>query len=99
MYVYCVESFAHIVCYGDCSRRGAIWLNPFAMVLFSAITVECCVLCPCCMGVFGIFAVFLKEDLLKSSKILYTIDENKDIRKCNKNSNIHKLTAEKYAFE
>ena len=35
MYVYCVESFAHIECYGDCSRRGAIWLNPFATVLFS----------------------------------------------------------------
>ena len=60
MYVYCVESFAHIECYSDCSRRGAIWLNPFATVLFSvcsAVTVECCVLYPCCMGVFGMFAV------------------------------------------
>ena len=39
---------------------GAIWLNPFAMVLFSvciAVTVECCVLYPCCMAVFGMFAV------------------------------------------
>ena len=39
---------------------GAIWLNPFAMVLFtvcSAVTVECCVLYPRCLGVFGIFAV------------------------------------------
>ena len=39
---------------------GAIWLNPFATVLFSvrsAVTVECCVLYPCCMGVFGMFAV------------------------------------------
>ena len=39
---------------------GAIWLNPFAMVLFtvcSAVTVECCVLYPCCVGVFGMFAV------------------------------------------
>ena len=39
---------------------GAIWLNPFATVLFSvcsAVTVECCVLHPCCMGVFGMFAV------------------------------------------
>ena len=45
MYVYCVESFAHIECYSDCSRRGAIWLNPFATVLFSvcsAVTVEFC---------------------------------------------------------
>ena len=34
---------------------GAIWLNPFATVLFSvcsAVTVECCILYPCCMGVF-----------------------------------------------
>ena len=23
MYVYCVESFAHIECYSDCSRRGS----------------------------------------------------------------------------
>ena len=39
---------------------GTIWLNPFAMVLFSvcsAVTVECCVLYPCCIGVFGMFAV------------------------------------------
>ena len=39
---------------------GAIWLNPFATVLFSvcsAVTVECCVLYPCCMGVFVMFAV------------------------------------------
>ena len=39
---------------------GAIWLNPFPMVLFtvcSAITVECCVLYPCYVGVFGMFAV------------------------------------------
>ena len=58
MYVYCVESFAHIECYSDCSRGGAIWLNPFATVLFtvcSAVTVECCVLYPCCMD--GMFAV------------------------------------------
>ena len=39
---------------------GAIWLNPFATVLFSvcsAVTVECCVLYPCSMGVVGMFAV------------------------------------------
>ena len=37
---------------------GAIWLNPLATVLFnlcSAVTVECCVLYPCCVGVFGMF--------------------------------------------
>ena len=39
---------------------GSIWLNPFATVLLtvcSAVTVECCVLYPCCVGVFGLFAV------------------------------------------
>ena len=37
-----------------------VWLNPFVTVLFtvySAVTVECCVLYPCCVGVFGMFAV------------------------------------------
>ena len=45
---------------------GAIWLNPFATVLFSvcsAVTVECCVLYPCCMGVFGMFAVTERRDM------------------------------------
>ena len=39
---------------------GTIWLNPFATALFSvcsALTVECCVLYPCCMGVFVMFAI------------------------------------------
>ena len=38
----------------------AIWLNPFATVLFNvcrSVTVECCVLYPYCVGVFGMFAV------------------------------------------
>ena len=69
MYAYCVESFAHIECYSDCSRRGeALWLNPFSTVLFSmcsAITVECYVLYPCCMGVLGIFAVCKEEGFLQ----------------------------------
>ena len=58
MYVYCVEIFADIECY----RGGGIWLNPFATVLFSvcsAITVECYVLYPCCMGVFCMFVILL----------------------------------------
>ena len=39
---------------------AAIRPKPFAMVLFTvciAVTVECCILYPCCMGVFGVFAV------------------------------------------
>ena len=46
--------------YSDHSHRGAIWLNHFATVLFTvcgAATVECCVLYPCCVGVFCMFAV------------------------------------------
>ena len=35
---------------------GAIWLNPFATVLFSVCSAVT-VLYPCCMGVFGMFAV------------------------------------------
>ena len=39
---------------------GSIWLNPFATVLFnvcSAITVDCCILYLCCVGVFGMCTV------------------------------------------
>ena len=51
-----------IVCAG-----GAIWLNPFDTVLFtvcSAITVECCILYLCCVGVFGMYEVPLSMSLL-----------------------------------
>ena len=53
---------------------GAIWLNPFATVLFtvcSSVTVECCVLYPCCMCVLGMFAV-MKGRRLFSSVFAYT---------------------------
>ena len=38
---------------------GVISLNPYSTMfnLCSAATVECCVLYPCCVGVFGMFAV------------------------------------------
>ena len=58
---------------------GAIWLNPFATVLFSvcsAVTVECCVLYPCCMGVLGIFAVMLERRLFSSA---FAITERSDM--------------------
>ena len=47
----CISSATVIVREG-----GAIWLNPFATVLFnvySAVTVECCVLYPYCVCVFS----------------------------------------------
>ena len=71
MFVYC--SFLISVCMFIVSKAllissatvivragGAIWLNPFDTVLFSAcsaVTVECCVLYPCCMDAFSMFAV------------------------------------------
>ena len=58
---------------------GAIWLNPFATVLFSvcsAVTVECCVLYPCCMGVFGMFAVMQGRRLFSS---VFAITERRDM--------------------
>ena len=49
---------------------GSIWFkNPLATVLFSvcsAVTVECCVLYPCYMGVFGMFAVMYGRRLFSS---------------------------------
>ena len=41
---------------------GAIWLNPFATVLFnvySVVIVECCVLYQCCVGVFGYVCCYM----------------------------------------
>ena len=43
----------------------AIWLNPFVTVLFtvcSSVTVECCVLYPCCVGVFSMLLCGSKEE-------------------------------------
>ena len=60
VYVYCVESFALIEGYSDCSCRGAMWLNHFDTVLFNvcgAVYVECCVLYSCCVGVFCMVSV------------------------------------------
>ena len=58
---------------------GAIWLNPFATMLFSvcsAVIVECCVLYPCCMGVFGMFDVMLRRRLFSS---VFAITERRDM--------------------
>ena len=39
-------------------REGrAIWWNPYATVLFNVCCVECCVMYPCYVGVFGMFTV------------------------------------------
>ena len=55
---------------------GAIWLNPFVTVLFSVcsvVTVECCVLYPCCMGVL---AVMYGRRLFSS---VFAITERRDM--------------------
>ena len=57
---------------------GAIWLNPFTTVLFSvcsAVTVDC-TLYPCCMGVFGMFAVMKGRRLFSS---FFAITERMDM--------------------
>ena len=62
------SSFLISVCMFIVSKALLIWSatvivhveGAFATVLFtvcSSVTVECCVLYPCCVGVFGIFAV------------------------------------------
>ena len=59
--------------------RGAIWLNPFAMELFSvcsAVTVECFVLYPCCVGVFGMFGVMKGRWIFSS---VFAISERSDM--------------------
>ena len=69
-----ISSATVIVC-----ARGAIWLNPFATVLFSvcnAVTVGCCVLYPCCMGVFGMFNVMQGRRLFSS---VFAITEKRDM--------------------
>ena len=58
-----ISSATVIVCAGE-----AIWLNPFATVLFSVcsvVIVECCVLYPCYMGVFGMFAVMFFSSVFR----------------------------------
>ena len=58
---------------------GAIWLIPFATVLFtvcSAVTVECCVLLPCCVGLFGMLAVMKGRRLFSS---VFGITERRDM--------------------
>ena len=37
VYVYCVESFAHIECYSDCSRRGLFGLTPLLRCLLCVV--------------------------------------------------------------
>ena len=58
---------------------GAIWLNPFATVLFSvcsAVTLECCILYPCVVAVFVMFSVMEGRMLFSS---VFAINERRDM--------------------
>ena len=58
---------------------GAILLNPLATFLFSvcsAVTVECCVLYPCCVDVFSVFAVMQGRRLFIC---VFAITERRDM--------------------
>ena len=64
--------------YSDCSRRWSHLVDHFSTVLFSvcsAVTVECSVLYPCCMGVFGMVAVMYRRRLFSS---VFAITERRD---------------------
>ena len=53
MYVYCVESFPHIECYSDCSRRGShLLLCYLVCIVPSLYSVVLCnrVACVCAVG-------------------------------------------------
>ena len=70
MYDYCVKSFDHNGCNMIVCTGGTIWFNPFATMLFnvcSAVTEECCVLYPYCVGVFGMLC---KEEGSSSMSLL-----------------------------
>ena len=69
MYIHFIVSKSLLISSATVIVRawGAIRLNPLATVLFnvcSAVTVECCVLYPCCVGVLGMFAVMEGRMLL-----------------------------------
>ena len=60
MYVYALKALLISSDSVIVRAGGTNWLNPFAKVLFnvcSAVTVECCVMYPCAVGVFGMLAV------------------------------------------
>ena len=60
MYVYGLKALLVSRAIVIVRAGGAIWLNPLATVLFSVcspVTVDCSVLYPCCVGVFGMSAV------------------------------------------
>ena len=47
VYIYGVESFAHIDCYSDCLRRRSHLVEPIYFNVGSTVTVECCGWYPC----------------------------------------------------
>ena len=75
MYIYCVKSFAHIECYSDCSHRGAIWLNPFATVLFMCVVPSLYSVVFCTLVAWVCFSVIKGRRLLSG---VFVITERRD---------------------
>ena len=47
MYVYCIESFAHIECYSDCLRRGSHLVEPlWHSVMWYKLLMTSAISCP-----------------------------------------------------
>ena len=75
--------------------RGAISLNLFAMMLLSVcsgVTMDCCVLYPCCLGVFGMLQLCKAEcsssvslQLLRGIRIRIILFCKYKYKWCNKN--------------
>ena len=63
MYVYCVESFAHIECYSNCSSRGSHLLRCcLVCIVLSLYNIECCTLLLVLRGcVFVCLLLYKKE--------------------------------------
>ena len=55
MYVYCVESFAHIECYSDCSCRGSHLVELLCLVIQFAMCLG--VVAILLLNVMGVFSV------------------------------------------
>ena len=72
MYVYCVESLAHIECYSDCTRRGAIWLrcylrcvepSLYSVVLCTHVAWVCLMFLLLCRIFSNVFAIIERRNM------------------------------------
>ena len=62
MYVYCVEIFAHIECYSDCSRRGSHLVEPFCYGVVYSVSLKNVVFCTRVAWVCLVYLRLCKEE-------------------------------------